>query len=279
MGAPPTVSWRGLSGRAGRPHGVSVLKSIARNVASLKRTDNETRTDHVARLGFEFKRRLRYLWRHLDPRSVRECRIERMVGPTGVWSALQQYQFDALMRHGLAPHHAVIDIGCGPLTVGLKLIEYLEPGRYVGLDLQHAPLAEAYRRIAKHRLAHKNPVLVNSATFGRDELAGRRFDYLWVSQLSYHLDDAQTADLLAQARAMMTPTAVLLMDVIDPARDVARNPHWKGFPYFVRPYAFFEQAAARAGLVAIRRRPIRDYGYPDKIDLSSNLLFEFRHAE
>lgn len=257
---------------------MSLLKSIARNVAALKRTSTETRTDHLARLGFEARRRLRYLWRHLDPRSARECRIERMVGPTGVWPALQQYQFEALTRHGLAPRHAVIDIGCGPLTVGLRLIDYLEPGRYVGLDLQPAPLTEAYRRIAEHGLAHKNPTLVRSTTFGRDELAGRRFDYLWVSQLSYHLDDAQTADLLAQARAMMAPQAVLLMDVIDPARDSTRDPHWKGFPYFVRPYSFYERAAERAGLVAARHRPIRDYGYPDKIDLASNLLFEFRPA-
>ena len=36
---------------------------------------------------------------------------------------------------GLAPHHLVVDFGCGSLWIGEALMRYLEPGNYIGMDV------------------------------------------------------------------------------------------------------------------------------------------------
>jgi len=254
----------------------AVLRSLKRNAVALRKTSRETREDYYSRLLFELQRRSNQLISRLNPFAQDESRLERLVGPAGIWSHLEQYQFNALTRLGLKPHHSVIDVGCGPITVGLPLISYLERGNYVGLDLLPEPLNESYRRIARHDLAHKNPTLVCSSTFGKRELERRTFDFIWMSQLSYHLDDLQLVLLFEQACAMMTPSSVLLLDVIDPSLQIETDHTWRGFSYHLRPIENFELIAEQFSLTVERRGTLRDYGYPGKINLSGNTLLEFR---
>ena len=42
---------------------------------------------------------------------------------------------ELLVGLGLRPGHAVLDYGCGSLWIGEALIEYLDAGRYIGLDV------------------------------------------------------------------------------------------------------------------------------------------------
>ena len=78
----------------------------------------ETSSYYRSRVLFELRRRSKQLITKFNPFD-RETRLERLVGPAGIWPHLQQYQFNALTRLGLKPHHSVVDIGCGPLTVGV----------------------------------------------------------------------------------------------------------------------------------------------------------------
>ena len=254
----------------------AVLRSLKRNAIALKRSQKETRQDHHSRLLFELRRRSNQLIARINPFDRVQYRLERLVGPVGIWAHLQQYQFNALTRLGLQPYHSLIDIGCGPITVGLALIAYLNRGNYVGVDALPEPLVESYRRVAQHSLAHKNPTLVCSSTFGGSELGNRSFDFIWMSQLSYHLDDAQTMQLFEQAHAMMSSTSVFLADIIDPEMDLDPDSKWHGFSYHVRPVEFYEALAQRFSFSVQRRGTLRDYGYPEKINLSANILLEFR---
>jgi len=43
--------------------------------------------------------------------------------------------FSKLVAGGLKPNDMFVDFGCGTLRVGASLIEYLEPDRYVGFDI------------------------------------------------------------------------------------------------------------------------------------------------
>jgi SAM-dependent methyltransferase len=254
------------------------LSTLKRNAVALRISPEETRRDYRDRLLFELRRRSNQLVARINPFRRDQYRLEKLVGPVGIWPQLQQYQFKALTSLGLKPYHSVADIGCGPLTVGLGLISYLDRGNYLGLDALPEPLVEAYRRIATHCLAHKNPTFVCSSTFGRDELGDRRFDYIWMSQLSYHLDDVQTEELFEQARAMMDASSVFLLDVIDPAMRLSPHDTWRGFSYHVRPLEFYREMARRFSLSVQQRGRIADYGYPQKINLSANILLEFRKA-
>src|SRR5262245_60611375 len=118
---------------------MKAFRSLRRNVLALRRSSEETGQDYRSRLLFELRRRSKQLIPTLNPFDE-EHRYERLVGPAGIWPQLQQYQFNALTSLGLKPWHSVIDIGCGPITVGLPLISYLNRGNYVGLDLLPEPL-------------------------------------------------------------------------------------------------------------------------------------------
>lgn len=64
----------------------------------------------------------------------------------GRWDETGRIQMDMLLRLGLQPQHRVLDIGCGPLRTGCRLVPFLDPGNYWGTDLSGALMATGYRQ-------------------------------------------------------------------------------------------------------------------------------------
>lgn len=162
----------------------------------------------------DYLRRMKYgMLRRIVP-SVREKhRLAQMVGPVRYWEQIQRYHFSFLTKMGLQPHHTFLDIGCGPLSGGLVLIPYLQSGNYVGIDIRKTSIAEAYVQIAKSDLVMKNPSLVVSDSFGRHELGDRKFDYIWASQVLYHLDNEKIKTCLEQISHRMKPGSRFYGDI------------------------------------------------------------------
>jgi SAM-dependent methyltransferase len=76
----------------------------------------------------------------------------------GLWDELGQLQIDFLIAQGLKPHHTLLDIGCGSLRAGVKLIKYLDAGNYFGTDLNESLLSVGYDiELAKVGLTAKLP--------------------------------------------------------------------------------------------------------------------------
>jgi SAM-dependent methyltransferase len=90
----------------------------------------------------------------------------------GLRDKLGQLQVDFLIAHGLKPHHTLLDIGCGSLRAGVKLIKYLDAGNYFGTDLNESLLSVEYDiELAKIGLTAKLP---------RAQLiVDGDFDYAW----------------------------------------------------------------------------------------------------
>ena len=84
------------------------------------------------------------------------------------WLALGQLQFDYLVAHGLRPDHDLLEIGCGNLRAGWRLIEYLDHGRYHGIDISPDVLLDANRTVVSRELQDAEPQLrlVEDLTFG-----------------------------------------------------------------------------------------------------------------
>jgi hypothetical protein len=76
----------------------------------------------------------------------------------GFWDEIGQLQVDFLVAQGLKPHHRLLDIGCGSLRGGVKLIRYLDAGHYAGVDLHESLLNAGYDiELAAAGLTHKLP--------------------------------------------------------------------------------------------------------------------------
>jgi len=218
------------------------------------------------------------LKRRLFP-SIRErYRLECLTGPIGYWDEIQKYQFDFLRKMGLKPHHAILDIGCGPLSGGLSLIPYLQPGRYVGIDVRKEPISEAHNLVAKTGLADRNPLLLVSTTFGRDELGDMRFDYIWASQILYHLDETKLDACFEQVAARMKEGSRFYGDIIGTPNKVKPESRWNGFEFHLHSIDTISALAGKHRLAVKHLGKLLDCGYPDKIALKTSDMLELRPA-
>jgi SAM-dependent methyltransferase len=203
-----------------------------------------------------------------------EHRLERMVGPPGVWKESQTFQLQFLQQMGLSIEDTVLDVGCGPLRGGIVLIEYLGPGQYVGIDVRPETIAEARRQIAKRGLAAKEPEVFVSSSFGRDELEDRCFDAIWAFQLLYHLEDRLVDDYLAQVACRLEPAGAAYANV-NPQLPPGR---WKEFPYLQRPIEFYQDAGRRHELDVEALGELRDFGYTTKVAGHHNQMLRITHT-
>src|SRR6266545_606207 len=74
--------------------------------------------------------------------DVRAGKHRECVG--GLWDEIGRLQLDFLISRGLREHHRVLDIGCGSLRAGVKLVKHLRAGHYAGSDLNESLLTAGY---------------------------------------------------------------------------------------------------------------------------------------
>jgi len=201
-------------------------------------------------------------------------RYEAMVGPLGYWRELQKYQLQLLVANGLKPDHRLLDIGCGPLQGGIAFIKYLNRKGYAGIDLDPLRIQAAHQQIARHRLADKSPNVQVSETFGKAELGSDSFDFVWASQILYYFNDNIMADLLATIRPRLNPGGKLLGDVFAPDHYEFRFPEHPG-RYVRHTPESLQMLAQKHGFHVRGLGTIGDFGYPKRLSLRTNLLFEF----
>uniref|UniRef100_A0A6M3LI09 Putative methyltransferase n=1 Tax=viral metagenome TaxID=1070528 RepID=A0A6M3LI09_9ZZZZ len=72
-------------------------------------------------------------------------------------------QLDFLKKHGLKPHHSLLDIGCARLWGGQFFIEYLDVNKYCGID-NNLEVIKACEVLIEHLnfLSSKNPTIMLS---------------------------------------------------------------------------------------------------------------------
>ena len=139
---------------------------------------------------------------HGEP-GVVEAGHRRYVG--GTWEEGGRIQFDFLRREGLAPHHVLLDIGCGSLRAGVHLIPYLEPGHYLGLDKEPLLLERAIsEEFDREMLLAKKPQFVVSSCFEFDRF-DTPADYALAQSVFTHLPPREIELCLRNLRAVSPP--------------------------------------------------------------------------
>ena len=200
---------------------------------------------------------------------------ETMVGPVGYWDELQQYQLNVLVANGLQPGHGLLDLCCGPLQGGVAFIRYLNAGGYVGVDINAQNLAAGYRQIYDLEFAAKNPRLIQSAAFGNEFLDDAKFDFVFVSQVLYLFDDEKLSELLALVRRVLKPGGKFLGDILKP--ELHSSLIYPNCGWLCHTVDSVQAIAASQGMEVRSLGGIRQFHYPAKLSLSSNLMLEFTH--
>lgn len=119
-----------------------------------------------------------------NPKTINRELHRGAVG--GLWDEIGKLQFDFLVDHGLKPNSCLLDVGCGCLRGGIHFVNYLERGRYFGVDKSKELLNAGVEELKEHRLEYKVPVLVAMEEFDFERL-NQRFDYAIAQSVFTHL--------------------------------------------------------------------------------------------
>lgn len=123
------------------------------------------------------------------------------------WLEVGKIQFDYLLKHRLKPHHKFLDIGCGNLRLGVHLIEYLNPGCYVGLDISPQIIHSAQQKIIDYNLSEKLPYIFLVRETDYRFLPESYFDYIHAHSVFSHLPIEEIRKVLLNAKGIMKPKA------------------------------------------------------------------------
>lgn len=215
--------------------------------------------------------------RRIIPSYRERRRLELMVGPPGFWKQFQKYQLHVLTARGLKPEHRLLDIGCGPISGGLKLIPYLNANKYVGIDIKTNCIKEAHIQLAKANLSVKNPFLAVSKSFGKEELGDRKFDYIWAGQVLYHFDDNTMNTLFKEISSRMILGSIFLGDILGSPYTPPSGIQWQKYKFYGHTPDALKTVGKRYGLQMINLGQICNFNYPKEVGgLSRNELLEFK---
>jgi SAM-dependent methyltransferase len=166
---------------------------------------------HARRLGRDTWLRLRHPGHVAYYRAV--MRADAATSPEAAvgsathdrWLALGQMQFDYLVRHGLAPHHNLLEIGCGNIRAGRLFIDYLQAGHYYGVDISPDILLAATETLTEYGLQAKVPYLVLVDDLRLAFLPGEHFDVVHAHSVFSHSPVSVIDECLAHVGRVLKP--------------------------------------------------------------------------
>ena len=175
--------------------------------------------------------------------NLEEKQLASLVGGIKNYKMQRDFQLRFLKQRGLKPEHKVLDIGCGVLRGGVRLIDYLDTNNYYGTEARDFVYNIANKVIEKKRLQDKRPRL-----FFTEDLSPIRtkFDYMWAFMVFIHLTDDRLINILAQVKSRLLDGGKLYANVnVGTSREKA----WQGFPVMWRPFKHYADICKSYGLV------------------------------
>jgi len=140
---------------------------------------------------------------------------------------------------------------------GLPIIEYLDEGSYVGLDVRPEAIEEARRELRESGLDDKRPELIAAPSLAPIEL-GRQADYVWAFSVLMHLDDERLDECFDFAGRHLAAGGVFYANAITAELPPAR---WREFPVLSRSVDAYRDHAERAGLSLQDMGALADLGH------------------
>jgi hypothetical protein len=137
---------------------------------------------------------LREFYAEQAERILRRGKPHRTLGGT-LRNREAKIFFDKLVEFsGLKPEDACVDYGCGTLRIGIHMIEYLDPGRYWGLDVTDFLLAQGRDLIGERRFEEKRPNLRIISREAIEEAAAAKPKLLFSHRVLNHVQPEELAE-------------------------------------------------------------------------------------
>jgi SAM-dependent methyltransferase len=191
----------------------------------------------------------------LAEEDIEAGRHRRLVG--GRWDEIGTLQLVHLISQGLEPDHSVLDVGCGALRAGVRLVGYLEPGRYFGIDISPSLIRAGHWELSQAGLEDRCPPENLRVTDSFDCDFGVEFDFAVAQSLFTHIPLSEIERCLERVEGAMRPGGRLFASYNGrpPGRKLLR-------PARRDPFRHAYDDLAAAGGSQWSARYIDDWGHP-----------------
>ena len=202
----------------------------------------------------------------------------------GLWDEIGDLELAFMRKMGLARNSSIIDVGCGALRGGVKMVGFLDPGRYYGIDLNPHLLELGLKdEIAPLGLSWKLDKSHLHATSDFDVgFFGVVFDFALSVSVWTHLPLSVVATSMKRVAAVLEPTRgrfyatyyecpeerEISRQIVQYQRGMERIVSFGHRDWFHHKRSDLRQLAAQAGL---SMRYVGDWGHP-----RDQLMLEFR---
>ncbi|WP_067327352.1 MULTISPECIES: class I SAM-dependent methyltransferase [unclassified Synechococcus] len=189
----------------------------------------------------------------------------------GKWDEIGDLQFSFLKQQGLRPEQVLLDIACGSLRLGVKVIPYLQPGHYLGMDKEQQLLdAGIHQELGETLLASQRPRLLCSADFAFEQFA-TPVDAAIAQSLFTHLPPPLIGCCLEKLRPWLKPDGRFFATFfeVEQQRDNPSDPHDHGYFAYTR-----EQMQTFGSDQGYRMDYIGGWGHP-----RDQVMVVYRHPD
>jgi len=176
--------------------------------------------------------------------------------PGSWWEDVGKFQLQLLQTHGCTPQSKVLEIGCGCLAAGHHIIDFLNPGNFVGIEpnswLVDAAINEAN---LLPMVTEKKPIFLSNYDFDASS-TGMKFDYIISHSILSHAGFDQLGQFFQAVSKVLEPGGILLASIRLAEQD-SGHLEWQypGVSYFSRETVF--ETASQYGLTCEERPDIR----------------------
>jgi SAM-dependent methyltransferase len=122
------------------------------------------------------------------------------------WRKAGARQFNYLRKHGLQPDHRILEIGCGNLRAGWRLIDYLDAGGYYGIDISPEVLLAAQATLVREGVTDKLPHLTLVDNLRFEFLPDAAFDVIHAHSVFSHTPPAVIEEAFRHVARILRPT-------------------------------------------------------------------------
>jgi len=203
--------------------------------------------------------------RPLDPGAPQPAGWHReAVG--GQWEAVGELQRAFLIGQGLRPEHYLLDLGCGALRLGVKMLPYLRQGHYYGVEKDRALLeAGIQQELIPHSFDPADAHFIVTDRFVLGEVPS--FDVALAHDLFSWLTLNQILQAVASVMRVLRPGGSLFATYIErvgpPSTTGAVHPSGVT-SYDDRPPFHYDFAVLKAAVSAlgVRVERLGEWGHP-----------------
>lgn len=186
-----------------------------------------------------------------------------------VWTEHQEMQVKFLRSKGFCPSSNVLDVGCGPLRLGVRLIPELDTGWYFGQDINEEVLDLGRRVLADAGVTSSSFSLLASDDFNFTAV-NRKIDLAFSNSLFSHLSLNSILICLLKVRGTLKRSGVYYstffkVDARDWVKPCSRHKWERDFRSFPNkdPYHYSEGLLSSVAKIAgFEMSLVDNFGHP-----------------